>query len=112
MNKGSLSDQLSESLLPLMSAIQWRGFGGSYSHKPMSTELMQGKDVDILIWLDDKSQSDEILKKVAMLTLNCNVLIHPVLLLDQDKEKYQAIEMYRSLIESVEKIYESQNPQK
>ena len=78
----------------------------------MSTELVQGKDVDILIWLDNKSQSDEILKTIAMLTLKCNVLIHPVVLLDQEKEKYQAIEMYRSMIESVEKIYESQNPQK
>jgi hypothetical protein len=112
MNKETLAGLISESLLPLLSVVRWWGFSGSYAHQPMSTELRKGKDIDILIWLNDKSQSDEILKRIAEQALYCNVLIHPVVLLDQDRERYAAIEMYKAMITSVEKIYDSQRPHK
>jgi hypothetical protein len=110
MTKGTLTDLIGENLSGLANVIQWWGVCGSYAHKPKNTELLPGKDVDILIWLNDRSRSDEVSKSVAELSLRCKVLIHPIVLLDQDKEKFDAIEMYKVMIRSVEKVYESASP--
>jgi hypothetical protein len=108
MNKGELSDQLAETLSSFLPAMQWWGFGGSYAHKPKTLELLPGKDVDVIIWLTDRSKSDDILKALALLSLRIHVLIHPVVLLDHEKGKYEAIDMYRAMIKSSEIAYHSQ----
>ena len=59
-----------------------------------------------MVWLADESQTDAILKVIAELSLQCGMLVHPIILLDKEKHRLHDTPMYETMILSAEKIFE------
>jgi len=69
-------------------------------------KLSKKSDIDIIIIIDDENNRKLITKKIAMTSLNYNMLIHPIILTADEFIKRKNMKNYQQLLSNSKVIYE------
>ena len=78
---------------------------GSQAAHVESDAPISGSDVDLVIYLRRDEAKVSVMQELADISVSTRILLHPLLISEEDRHMKESISQYRQMIESGKQVY-------